>query len=251
MHKQPHPMPPGGHSTHAELTHPRSQLPQFAIICLQGGPIPSEWSALEAHLDGCAACREELEELLELLDATAAGTLPQEQSAVTPELIAQPLLPDAEQPSRIATVVQFVTAELRRLLIEFSDALHAAMRQPSLGGAFRSHGPVDGDDLTGPEEQSEPAEEFRYELNTTSDDITVAIDFALKEPEHRLYEVRITVIAPDRDPYSQDGHHVTLHYEAQTAEGKTNSAGCIAFQGIPYDLLPQLQITITPRPAHA
>jgi len=229
----------------------RSLLPEFAMACLEGGPPGHEWDALEAHLDACATCRTELDDLLQLLDATAAGMLaPEPEDELAPPALSEQLV--APEPASFVSVVHVAVASLRRTLIEFSDALHGAMRQPALGGGFRSQGPPlnghrPGEPVPGLEPDT-PPEEFRYELSAPSDDIAVAIDFALKDPGRQLYELKITVISPDRDPYSQDGHHVTLHYEAQTAEGVTNATGCVAFPGIPYDLLPQLQITITPHP---
>jgi len=234
----------------------RSLLPEFVMSCWEASAQAAAWNALEAHLDSCAACREELAELLELLDETYAGTLPPDLAAV-PERSSLPAWSGLHQPVHGIATVQVAATAFRRTLIEFSEALRDAMRQPALGGSYRSQAlsPAEPEPEHKPDAGLDSADipaEFRYELSQTcSEDLAVAIDFALKDAAQRLYEVKLTVSAPDRDPYSQAGHRVTLHYEAQTAEAITDASGCVAFPGIPYAMLPQLQITITPRPPDA
>jgi hypothetical protein len=167
---------PGDYQEGDGHEHFRSQLPPFAMACLQGDPSNLEWDSLEIHLDGCATCRQELEDLLQLLDDMYMGALAQEDPVPVPDLS---YLPPWSTPT------------------------------------------CPGD--------------------------LVAVDFTLTDVERRLYRVKVTVIDQDQDPLSQDGHRVTVHYEAQSKESITDASGCASFHGIPYAALPQLLITINLR----
>lgn len=169
----------------------RAMLPAFATACLSGDPSDRAWHELETHLDGCPACREELTDLIDLLEATAAGTLAPAYARDARTTHAAPPVPATQQPAELVAVVQLAAAGFRRILIEFTAALRAAMQQQRLDGQFRSlepQAPSDDDDPT----EGLP-EEYRYELDSSlSDNISVAIDFALKDHERQLYEVKET-----------------------------------------------------------
>ncbi len=248
--------PEARQSAHSEKLHDRyrSLLPVFAMERLSAGPSGQDWHALEAHLGDCPSCREELAELLELLEETVEGTLVSELTV--PE--AAPYRPWhlAPQPPGPAAVVSVAVAGFRRILVEFTEALRWNMQQPALDGRFRfgqtgeqepGHGPTDA-----PLSSADSPDEYRYELDSAqADDVAVAFDFALKDPERKRYEMRVTVIAPEWDPYSQHDHHVTVHFEAHSVEGLTDASGCVVFRDLPYEALAQLQITILPRhPGH-
>lgn len=238
-------------SAQGETPHDRYRalLPVFAMERLSGAPPGQGWHALEAHLVGCPACREELDELLELLEETVEGAL----SPVTAEPDATPYRPwhDFSQPPGPAAVVHVAIAGFRRILVEFTEALRWSMQQPALDGRFRLGQTGDEEAATGHHNaltSAESPDEYRYELDSAkTDDVAVAFDFALKDPERKRYEMRVTVIAPEWDPYSQHDHHVTVHFEAHSVEGTTDASGCVVFRDIPYEALAQLQITITPR----
>lgn len=238
----------------------RRLLSEFAMVCLQGGTIDQRWSRLERHLDSCADCREELQDLLELLDETYTGTLASDAAPTAHQAFARWSAPTPI--SSIVTAVEVATASLRQILIEFTDAIRDAVREPSLGGSYRSN-PNSDDLLPSAASQAENSakrdpddltagNDFRYELpNDSTDDSAVAIDLMLSDQASNLYDVKVTVIIPDRDPYSQDGHRVALRYEVHEAEELTDSSGCVLFRAIPYAALPHLQITVTPRPPDA
>jgi len=225
----------------------RSLLPAFAMACLQGGGGDRQWIRLENHLDGCTSCREELEQLLQLLDDTYTGALEAEIERPVPDLAYLPPWSTPQQPHALVAVVHTMTVAVRQVVIQFTDMLTSAMQQPRLAGEFRSEGKA-VESSSGQEDQALP-EEYRYQLQGESqDDLVVAIDFKLIDGGRQLYRVKVTVIDNDQDPFSQDGHRVKMHYEAQAAEGITDSSGSASFDGIPYAALPQLQITINLRP---
>jgi hypothetical protein len=126
-----------GHEAHERL---RSMLPAYAIERLQGEPDPHEWQLLARHLAQCAACREELEELLLLLNETAMGGDDAEPDLPAFDLGALPpfsrrdggpgrrLPPPAAGPST------------QELLIDLGATLLQAMSRPQLAGAFRQNG---------------------------------------------------------------------------------------------------------------
>jgi len=242
-----------GHDQEGDEHAPfRSLLPTFAMVCLEGGARGQEWISLETHLDGCAACRQELEDLLQLLDATFTGTLETDLETageqLVPDLSYLPPWSSPERPQELVAIVHTVTAAIRQVFIQFTAMLTSVMLQPETAGMFRSAGPGEENN---PSEEGQPLpEEYTYQIRGSApDEVAVAVDFALSDIDRQLYRVKITVIDKDQDPFSQDGHRVTVHYEAQTVEASTDTSGCASFHDIPYAALPQLQITINLRSA--
>jgi hypothetical protein len=226
----------------------RNLPPAFAMVCLEDGTSSSEWNALESHLDGCALCRKELEDLLQLLDDTYTGTLEAERESPVPDLAYLPPWSTSERPHELIAIVHTVSATIRQIFIQFTEMLISAMRLPEQAGGFRSE--KQGAENNSSEKDQALPEEYTYQIRGSSpDDMVVAVDFTLTDSDRQLYRVKVTVVDQDQDPFSQDGHRVTVHYEAQTVDAITDMSGCASFHDLPYTALPELQITVNLRSA--
>lgn len=184
--------------------------------------------------------------MLQLLDDMYTSALAQEDPIPVPDLSYLPPWSTPAHPGDLVAVAHMVRSAIFQLLIQFNEMLIIAMRQLEPAGEFRSLGP-ETENSSFPEGKM-PPKGYRYQLQGPApDDLVVAVDFTLTDIERQLYRVKVTVIDQDQDPFSQDGHRVTVHYEAQSKDSITNSSGCASFHGIPYAALPQLQITINLR----
>lgn len=213
---------------------PRGQLPHYAMARLQGRPDPREWADLQRHLEGCADCRAELDELIALLVATGE-VLAAPDSEPPPFDLS--LLPPWLAPARPAGEPLLLRRALdlgRTAVLEFGAALAAAVPQPSVAGAFRANG---------------SGGEYHQQIGIDeSGELDVGIDLLLTDPLHELYRLRVTVIEAS-DPFAQGGHAITLQYEAHSREATTDERGSVVFADVPFRALGQIQLTLRLRPS--
>jgi hypothetical protein len=242
---------PTAHGSQADNEHERlrSLLPEYAMIILQQAPIESDWQVLGSHLAGCRDCRDELDDLLQLLEDTYAGALPTDVDLPEIDLSCLPPWSSPDAAGEQLAVVERTADVVRQVLISFTEMLVEAMRRPHFAGEFRSGGtPGDHSLLPAPPTKSVGASslpnEFRYQVHgTPPDNLDIAIDLTLMDSQQALYRVRVMVVDP-QDPFAQDNHRVTLSYEAQRLDALTDTHGCVTFTDIPYAALAQMQLTI-------
>jgi hypothetical protein len=212
------------HSNHADRSHDeaRALLPGYAAATALGQAPELAYSAVAAHLQDCSACRAELEELLELVVSTYRGQLL--PAARYPRLDLSFLRP----PAPAVQICQgwFIDA-LNRLVIEFSDALLASMRQSAYaqaarGGALYHYTP-------------DPAPPNR---------LGITIDVFANDGDADVGYVQLLLDIPSRDPFDQSGAAVTLRVGDRVWEGSTGATGSVTFTGVPLERLSQLRVEI-------
>jgi hypothetical protein len=216
----------------------RSMLPAYAIERLQGEPDPREWQLLTRHLTTCAACREELEELLLLLNETAMGGDSAEPDIPAFDLGALPPFSRRDQGAGWQAPPPAARPSAHELLIDLGAILLQAMSRPQLAGAFRQN----GTGATG------APGEFHHQISVGAPDpIDIGLDFALSDRQRSLYRLQVTVVTAG-DPFEQGGHAVTLRYEGHSAAAITDERGCVVFSGVPHAALDRLQISVLLHP---
>jgi hypothetical protein len=214
----------GGQADH----HMRDELPAYATAIAIGDAPAALYPAVAAHLAACAECQNTLDELLELLEPAYAGRL--EPAARYPAANLA-FLEVPMQLSQPAAPVWLLDAG--RLMIRFSDALLAAIRQQPLAGAARS---ARGQLI------------FRYTQEPGSvNDLDISIEVYAEDTAQRQGRVRVGVDVPSRGPLDQTGSLVTLHLGDTDLHGQTDESGCVDFAPVPLDALPSLRVEITPR----
>lgn len=116
-----------------------------------------------------------------------------------------------------------------RLVIHFSQALLAEVRQQPLAGAPRGQ-------LI-----------YRYTQEPGSlHDLDVSVEVYAEDAAHRHGRVRVGVDDASRDPLDQRGSLVTLYLGQATWQAETDEAGCVDFAPVPLEQLPSLRVEITP-----
>jgi hypothetical protein len=220
----------GGAAGHApDHDRLRGLLADYAMARRLGRADEAGWREVTAHLAACADCRAEVDDLDQLVAASATGALPAATAYPRPDFwFLDP--PPADDAAPVASSLAAVVDAARRLVIQFSEALVAAFRQPDLAGAFRG-------ELYG---------SYRHPAGAP-DDLQVAIDIALIQPGGDACRVTLTVIDP-RDPFGQEGYTVRLDDGATQRAATTDHRGTVAFEPIPLDALARLRFTIE-RPA--
>lgn len=242
---------PTTHGSQADNEHEslRGLLPEYAMIILQRASVESEWHALESHVAGCSDCRDELDDLLQLLEDTYAGALTTDVDLPEIDLSYLPPWSSPDGAGEQLAVVRRTADVVRQVLITFTEMLVEAMHRPHFAGQFRSGSAPDDHRLVPatPRDSvgaSSLPNEFRYQVHgTPPDNLDIAIDLTLTDLQRALYRVRIMVVDP-QDPFAQDHHRVTLSYEAQSLDALTDTHGCVTFTDIPYAALAQMQLTI-------
>lgn len=208
--------------------HPlREELPGYAAALVIGEQPEALYHAFAAHLAACAECQNTLAELTELLQLGYSAQL--EPAARYPAADLSFL--EVRMPQSDLTTPAWLR-DAGRLVIRFSDALLAMMRQPSLAGAMRS---ARGQLL------------YRYTQEPSSlHDLDVSIEVYAEDIEQRRGRVRVGVDVPSRGPLDQTGSLVTLYLGNANWHGTTDDSGCVDFAPIPLDSLPSLRVEITP-----
>jgi hypothetical protein len=198
-----------------------ASLPEYAAAVALGQVPSAYYPAVAAHIASCPGCRAALETLLELVmpaytgQVEPAGGFPQFELSFLPPAVEQPA-----EPRRI-----WHLDEMRRLVIEFSEALLASRRSGMLAQAAR------GQSL------------HRYTLDPPPGNLTATIEvFAGDDPE--LGNVQVLIDMPGRDPFDQAGIRVTLRVAHRVWEGTTGETGSAIFTAVPLKLLSQLRVEI-------
>src|SRR5687768_16666617 len=119
------------HSRHSEEV--RAALPDYAAAIALGQGPQTRYPHMAAHLKRCSACRAELEALLDLAVPAYTGQIV--PVASHPQFDLSFLRSQATR--AVEARQSWFIDSLRRLVVEFSDALLESMRQPALAQAAR------------------------------------------------------------------------------------------------------------------
>lgn len=205
------------------------QLYVYAAAQALGHATQAAAEAVE-HLAQCAICHADVQDLLELVASAYAGQ---------PEPAAEYPLFDLSFLTPMATMIEskqhpWFVDQLGRLVVTFSDALLATMRQPSVAGATRGQ-------LV-----------YRYTQDPTSmHNLGVTVEVFAEDQDHRFGRVQILIDVASSDPFDQAGSQVVLRAGETTWAGETDEVGYVDFKAVPLAVLPQMRIEILPRGAHA
>jgi hypothetical protein len=199
------------------------RLPEYATAAALGSAPEALYPNIAAHLAQCAACRAELDELLELTLCAYDGMLTRSPSYPHANLA---FLPTPEV--RPAPARPWLIDERGRLLISLSQPLLASSAS-SLTGAARGR-------LL-----------YRYIQDPGSvEDLEVTIEVFAEDTTRRHGRVQVVVDVPSRGPLDQIGSRVILRADDHEWEGETDESGCVDFAPIPLDAVPQLRVEIAP-----
>ncbi|MDQ4077424.1 MAG: hypothetical protein M3220_14405 [Chloroflexota bacterium] len=200
----------------------RELLPDYATVEACGNDPAAQYPEMAAHLETCEACRDELEELLELLIPAYTGQVDPAPSYPTPNLSFLKKDKSAPTPAK-----PWLVDEMGRLWIRFSQTLLDTLRPPSLAGAMR------GQLL------------YTYELEPGSvPDLDVGIEIFAEENSDNTATINVIVDDQRRDPLDQSGITVTLHAAGTTWQEETDEAGCAMFEGVPRSVLAKLEVEV-------
>jgi hypothetical protein len=205
-----------------EETH--NLLSEYATATALGQTPWLRYPSTAAHLASCPTCRAELDALLELAVASYTGQV--EPLSSYPPFDFSFLQPPASQPA-IARPTWFIDY-VGRLVVVFSEALLASMRQPSPLRAAR------GQAL------------YRYTPEPAPpDNLGLSIDVFADDDSADQGNVQVLLDVPGRDPLDQSGIRVTLCVGDLAWEGATGPSGSVTFTAVPLKLLPQLRVEVT------
>jgi hypothetical protein len=212
------------HSSHTDRSHEdaRALLPGYAAATALGQAPESCYSAVAAHLQDCSICRAELAELLELVVPAYRGQL--FPATNYPRLDLSFLGSPAPQAVEIRQV-WFIDA-FNRLVVEFSDALLASMRQSAYAQAARG------------------AALYHYTPDPPPHYLGITIDVFANDGDADVGNVQVLLDIPSRDPFDQSGTAVTLRVGDRVWEGSTSATGSVTFTDVPLERLAQLRVEI-------
>ena len=214
------------HSSQADRSHEeiRASLSGYAVAIALGQAPELRYSAVAAHLQACSACRADLEALLELVVPTYRGQLIPAASYPQPDLsfLRSPVAPAVEFRS------SWFIDSLHQLVVEFSDALLASMRQSSYAQATR------GEAL------------YHYTPDPAPpNNLSITIDVFASDHNPDLGNVQVLLDIPSRDPFDQSGTNVTLSIGDRVWQGSTSATGSVTFTDVPLEHLSQLRVEIS------
>jgi hypothetical protein len=199
------------------------RLPEYATAAALGRAPESLYPDIAAHLAQCAACRAEIDELLDLTLYVYDGKLAPSPSYPQANLTFLPkpnLWPD---PARL-----WVVDQRGRLMISLSQPLLVDVAS-SLAGAPRGR-------LL-----------YRYIQDPGSvEDLEVTIEVFAEDTTRRQGRVQIVVDVPSRGPLDQIGSRVILRADDHEWAGETDESGYVDFAPVPLNLVPQLRVEIAP-----
>lgn len=205
----------------------RERLPEYVTALTLGGPPGADDPDVAAHLELCAACRGELEELLALTRAAYAGEIEPAAAYPAPDLSFLPPPVPTPPPAGAGHGRACLIDEAGRLVVQFSQALLDLLRPPALAGAARGR-------LL-----------YRYTQSPGSvADLDLTIEVFAEEADPVLGRISVCVEAPDRDPLDQAGALVTLHAGDLAHSGETDETGSIDFAAVPLAALATLRVTV-------
>jgi hypothetical protein len=203
----------------------RMAFPEYAVAMALGQAPRTQFPEVAAHLDHCAACRAELETLLELVAPIYSGQV--EPTADLPGLDISFLRVGARPPLEPAR--PWFIDEARRLVVSFSEALLAALRPAAVVRAAR------GDAL------------YRYQPALPSQ-LSLTIDVFASSDGADMVNIQVLIDVPDRDPLEQAGIPVTLRMGDIVRQEATGETGSATFAAVPMGLLPSIRIEIALAP---
>jgi hypothetical protein len=212
------------HSSHTDRSHAEvhAALPSYAAAKALGQAPEIQYPDVAAHLRSCPACSGELDELLELIMPAYHGQVATADGA--PEfdlsfLPRQQMRVDDPRPS-------WFIDSLRRLVVEFSEPLLAAMQQTAYAQAVR--GPA----------------MYHYAPTPAPSNLELTIDVFADERVADQGNVQVLLDLPSRDPLDQSGLAVNLHVGDLRWEGTTSTTGSVTFAAVPLKDLARLRIEI-------
>ena len=212
------------HPSHTDRSHAdvHAALPSYAAAMALGQAPEILYPDVSAHLSTCPTCSAELDELVELVMLAYGGQvapatgLPKFDLAFLRANIA---LPSAPRPS-------WFIDSLRRLVVEFSEPLLAALQQTAYAQAVR--GPAI----------------YHYEPAPAPSNLGLTIDVFADEQIADQGNVQVLLDVPTRDPFDQSGLLVNLRVGDLHWEGTTSTTGSVTFASVPLKDLAQLRIEI-------
>jgi hypothetical protein len=206
----------------APAKHPYDDLlPEYATLLALGAAPPPHFDQLKAHLDVCADCQADLDDLLEL---TVAAYTEHLEPSIEP-----PGLDRAALRSILNNSVSRWCYDRHTLVVVLSASILQAVHDQSLAGALR------GQLL------------YRYVQDQQSvANLEVAIDVYAEDAHPGQSRVRVSVEVPSRDPMDQAGCRVALHADEAHWAGQTDELGLVDFAPVPLNALPHMRVEITP-----
>jgi hypothetical protein len=213
-------------SSHSQI---RAMLPAYVSDLVLRSSGLAEHRALIAHLRSCAACRQEVYELSELLRATAAGELPQ-----VPPGLSRPRLDFLRSsPGR-----PWERDDSGRLTVRFTAALLEQIRMAPLAGAVRA---TERAMATTPLYQYDQAQHEDPQPHTP---MTISIFGLGTDPATVDLVVRVGVAGRGVD---LSGSEVILTSGQLERHEHTDRFGYVYFKALPAESLPNIQVAILPR----
>lgn len=194
----------------------RAAFPEYAVAVALGQPQPALHQTLRAHLEGCAACRAELDALIALVAPAYTGKVEYIPSARPFDLSFLPA------PAKRR---HWFVDDLGRLVVEFSEALMMSLRpmaQAARGQAL-----------------------YHYKPEPQPQELAVTIEVFSGDADPDLGNVQVLVDVPGRDPFDQSGIHVCLSLEGRSWKDVTSETGSVTFAAVPLHLLSRLRVEIT------
>lgn len=216
--------PQGEHSggEHARL---REQLHAYAAALTLGQPAAAKFPLLADHLAGCAACRAELAELLQLVEPLYDATLEPAHDLPALDLSFLP----AQQPApRVAPRPPDAPSRLVLILDQHLEALRAGWRSAFAGPALlRARG----------------APLIDYEPSPASTGgVSVSVQVYPSDTAQDRCDLQLALVLPE-GVTAPDGIAVTLQVDAQTWEETADESGLLIFpRAVPPEAT-QLRIT--------
>lgn len=219
-----------GHVPLRRLAHDelRDLLPAYVADLALRTDQPPLHAEIAAHLRECAACREEVEELTELLREAAAGVLP--QAPAYPAFTLDFLHPRDASPWSLDA--------LGRLVVRFSASLLDQIRPAALPVLSRSL------DRRGPQLYQYDHARFAPVEPPQPASLTISV-FGIG-PGPDTVEVVVRVGVAGRRATDLAGSEVTLAVGESERRGRTDKFGYVTFPGILAADLPRLQVTVAP-----
>jgi hypothetical protein len=212
------------HSSHINRSHAEvhAALPSYVAAMALGQAPDIQYPHIAAHLHTCPACRDELDQLLELVMPTYRGQVA--PVAGHPEFDLSFLRVSAARPNEPHP--SWFIDGLRRLVVEFSEPLLVALRQTAYAQAVR--GPAI----------------YHYEPTPAPSNLGLTIDVFADERIADQGNVQVLLDVPSRDPFDQSGLMVNLRVGDLHWEGTTSTTGSVTFASVPLKDLARLRIEI-------
>jgi hypothetical protein len=205
----------------------RTRFPEYVTeLALKRIP-GQEYRDVTTHIASCRKCREEVDELAQMMIATYTNQITPAET--------YPALDHSFLPVESPLARPWLLDASNRLVITFSDALLQTMRRPAVMGAMRSH----------PAQEHELVYRYIQEPGSVNN-LEVTIEVFRKNSAQTTGRINIGVHVPSRSPFEQAGSHVTLRANQLVWRGETDELGSIDFHAFPLELLPRLRVEIEP-----